>query len=120
MADEQVLFYEKVNSIYKKSTQFAHFYITNSKIILTKHSTWNLFSHVGTGLAGYLDGENKPLFEFDLSKLKSIKRVRFKLNGKVALFTFEDDEIGIAFDSPKKAIESLKAYIPSSVEIDFN
>lgn len=117
--DQEVLFYVKVNSVYKKNQQLAHFYITDKAIILTKHSLWNLYSHVGDGLLGYLDGENKPLCNFEISKLKSITRTRFKLNGKCCLFKFEDDEIIIIFDFVKKVLEKIAPLLPG-VDINFN
>ena len=117
--DQTVLYYAKINSVYKGKTQFAHLYITDKEIVLHKHSTWNLHSHVGTGLVGYLDGENKPLFAFETSKLKRISKTRFKLNGKCCLFTFDDDEIVIIFDSPKKELEKIKPLLPK-VDILFD
>ena len=106
--NETVLFEAKVNSVYKGSTSFAYFYITTKRIILTKLSTWNVMSHIGDSLLGRLDGDKKPLCEFELSKLISVSRTRFRLNGKCCLFRFEDDEIIIALDSPAKTLEQIR------------
>ena len=116
--DKNVLFSTSVNSQYKGKREFAHFYVTESKIILTKLSKFNLLTQAGTTIAGALDGEYKLIASFEKAKLEKISRTRLGLNGKCCRFSFTDDEIIIVFDSPKKTLEKIKQYLPS-VLIDF-
>ena len=116
--EQKILYYCKVNSVYNGSHQFAHFYLTEKEIVLTRLSIFNMCSSVGTSLLGTIDGEGEIIFRNDISKLKSISKVRFRLNAKCCLFDFGVDRITIIFDSPKKTLESISKYL-TNVTINF-
>ena len=119
MEDAKVLFDAGINSVYKGSQSLAHLFITDSDIILTKHSIWNLHSHASGSLFGHLDGEGNILFSKEKSKLQSITRTRFRLNGKCCLLKFNDgDELIVIFDFPAKTLKQIGPMLPG-VTIDF-
>lgn len=115
---DKILFECAVNSFYKKGHSLAQLYITESEIIMTKNSIWNLHTS-GTTIFGLANGDGKLWFRNKLDSLKSITRTKAGLNRKACLFSFANDEIKIIFDFPKKAIEKLRSILPDRIVIDY-